>query len=582
MTLPSDTTLALISWLASIDTPQLQTLIKRRRIAHSACTSFRTLAEELLSAENIRESLRELPRAHLLALATPEGAEPESLRALEAAAFLSSTPGGHSYLVPRSALSALDTLDDRASEPRHTPAADLSEGDRGAGASTGLTLVVSVSDLLDAVANARFPVGAEGKPTATSLKSLHAELGAGYDIAVLWDIATEAGLLGTNGSAAALTTQALTWRDLSDSARYALLAQSWWARVPSWLAATMTAHPDMSWDSTLIDHVRYHYPLVDPDSGIQSLRADAELLGIIRQSIPTPWAQALWRGEDVARSFAASSPAYAPGVFAHDDYTLLATGPLAPDHRSVLASITARELGGLVPRYRMTSSSVLNALQDGVSPESVPELLREVCVNDVPASMIALADDVARRALDLEVHSHGESTTLVTRRDTLSEELISDPGLIVLGLKRTGDCELTCSWPAERVHSTLLAASYPSLLVDSEGAPVVGEITLAENSSSRREESQHSAIAELVRAAEESAAQGVPAGFHSIIEVATETKTPLEIVVTMPDGTSATVVMEPRALSAGRLRGVELKHVVEKTFPVSHITSLRAWTGDAD
>ena len=54
MTLPSDTTLALISWLASIDTPQLQTLIKRRRIAHSACTSFRTLAEELLSAENIR------------------------------------------------------------------------------------------------------------------------------------------------------------------------------------------------------------------------------------------------------------------------------------------------------------------------------------------------------------------------------------------------------------------------------------------------------------------------------------------------------------------------------------------------
>jgi hypothetical protein len=344
----------------------------------------------------------------------------------------------------------------------------------------------------------------------------------------------------------------------------------------------MTAYPDMSWDSTLIDHVRYHYPLVDPDAEIQSLSADAELLGIIRQAIPTPWAEALWRGEDVARAFTASMPTYAPGVFAHDDYTLLATGPLTPDHRRVLASITARELGGLVPRYRITSSSVLNALQDGVSPESVPGMLREVCVNDVPASMLALADDVARRALDLEVHSHGESTTLVTRRDTLSEELISDPGLIVLGLKRTGDCELTCSWPAERVHSTLLAASYPSLLVDSGGAPVAGEIILAENTSSRHEESQHSAIAELVRAAEESAAQGVPAGFHSIIEVATEMKTPLEIVVTMPDGSSATVVMEPRALSAGRLRGVELKHVVEKTFPVSHITSLRAWTGDAD
>lgn len=582
MTLPSDTTLALISWLASIDTAQLQTLITRRRIPRQACTSFRTLAEELLSTENIRDSLRELPRAHLLALATPEGAEPKSLRALEAAAFLSPTPEGHSYLIPRSALSVLDTLDDHASEPPQRPSLELSEGDRGAAASNGLTLVVSVSDLLDAVANARFPVGAEGTPTATALKSLHAELGAGYDIAVLWRIATEAGLLGRSGSAAALTTQALTWRDLSDPARYALLAQSWWASVPSWLATTMEAHPDMSWDSTLLDHVRYHYPLVDPDSPIQSLSADAEVLGMIRQSTPTPWAQALWRGEDVASAFAASSPAYAPGVFAHDDYTLLATGPLTPSQRSVLASITARELGGLVPRYRMTSSSVLNALQDGVSPESVPDMLREVCVNDVPASMVALAEDVARRALDLEVHSHGESTTLITRRDSLSEELISDPGLIVLGLKRTGECELTCSWPAERVHSTLLAASYPSLLVDSEGVPVVGDPILADHSASGGEESQQTAITELVRAAEESAAKGVPAGFHSIIEVATETKTPLEIVVTMPDGTAATVVMEPRALSAGRLRGVELKHVVEKTFPVSHITSLRAWSGDSD
>ncbi|MDA3003058.1 MAG: hypothetical protein O2998_03380, partial [Actinomycetota bacterium] len=311
MTLPSDTTLALISWLASTDTAQLQTLIKRRRIAHSACTSFRTLAEELLSTENIRESLGELPRAQLLALAAPEGAEPASLSALEAAAFLSPTPEGHSYLVPRSALTILETLDDKASEPQHTLSADLSEGDRGAAASNGLTLVVSVSDLLDAVANARFPVGGEGKPTATSLKSLHAELGAGYDLAVLWHIATEAGLLGTSGSAAALTTQALTWRDLSDPARYALLAQSWWSSAPSWLSATMTAHPDMSWASALIDHVRYHYPLVDPDAEIQNLSTDAELLGIIRQSIPTPWAEALWRGEDVARAFAASIPAYA-------------------------------------------------------------------------------------------------------------------------------------------------------------------------------------------------------------------------------------------------------------------------------
>lgn len=582
MTLPSDTTLALISWLASTNTAQLHTLIRRRRIAHSACTSFRSLAEGLLNPENIQESLRGLPRTQLLSLVTPGNADAESLLALEEAGFLFRTASGHTFLVPSSAMEILNTVDSSARKPPRVSPQRLTKGDSGAAASNGLTLVVMVADLLDAVANARFPVSNDGNPTATSLKTLHAELGAGYDIAVLWRIATQAGLLGSRGSAAALTSHAQEWRTLSDASRYALLAHSWWARVPTWLASTVESHPEMPWDSALLAHLGYHYPLVNPEHDLSSISADAELLGIIRQSIPTPWAVALWRSQNVAEAFSASSPAYAPGVFAHDDYTLLATGPLTPEHRSVLASITARELGGLVPRYRITSSSVLNALQDGVAPEKVPGMLRDVCVNEVPASMVALAEDVARRALDLEVHSLGESTTLVTRRDTLSEELISDPGLIVLGLKRSGDRELTCSWPAERVHSTLLAASYPSLLVDSHGAPVAADIVLAEEAGSSREEMHHTAIAELVRSAEESAAQGVPAGFHSIIEVATETKTALEIVVTMPDGTSATVVMEPRALSAGRLRGVELKHVVEKTFPVSHITSLRAWTGDAD
>ena len=84
------------------------------------------------------------------------------------------------------------------------------------------------------------------------------------------------------------------------------------------------------------------------------------------------------------------------------------------------------------------------------------------------------------------------------------------------------------------------------------------------------------ALDALSASAAEAAAKGVPAGIASIIEVATESKTPLEIVVTMPDGSPAVVVMEPRSLSAGRLRGVEVKHQVEKTLPVSHITSIRA------
>ncbi len=86
------------------------------------------------------------------------------------------------------------------------------------------------------------------------------------------------------------------------------------------------------------------------------------------------------------------------GRFAHDDYTLLATGPLEPGQRSQLSRIATRELGGLVPRYRLTASSVLSALQDGLNPEEIPGLLSEVCLNTVsaracsPSSTTSLAE----------------------------------------------------------------------------------------------------------------------------------------------------------------------------------------------
>ena len=578
MTFPSDTTLALISWLASRNTEQLHALIRHRGIAYSTCTSFRSLAQALLDPENIRASVQRLARAELQALVDPDSATAGSREALGERGFLSVTPQGASLLVPSSSLDLLDELDSTMSEPALGAASSLTESDVSAAASHALTLVVSVSDLLDAVADARFPLNHDGELTATSLKNLHSELGIGYDIPLLWRCATQAGLLGPHNSAAALTPSALAWRDLPDEDRLALLAESWWSQVPPWLSHTISAHPAMAWDATLVSHLSYYYPLVDAEPIVAEVISDAQMVGVLHGALPTPWGLALWGSGDVAAAFRSSIPPYAPGVFAHDDYTLLASGPLQPHHRRVLADITARELGGLVPRYRITAASVLNALQDGIAPASIPTLLAEVCVNEVPESMVALAEDVARRALDLEVHPHGDSTTITTRRDALAEELLSDPGLIVLGLKRSGDRELRCSWPAERVHSTLLAASYPSLLVDSSGEPLASDPPLAEPHDMASDERHHTALAELVASAQESAAKGVPAGFTSIIEVATETKTPLEIVVTMPDGSSVTVVMEPRALSAGRLRGVEMKHAVEKTFPVSHITSVRAWS----
>jgi hypothetical protein len=579
MTLPSDTTLALISWLASQNSEALQNLIRWRNVPPSSCSSFRSLAEALLSEENIHTSLAQLTRQELLALQAPRGAAKKTLASLEARGFLTLTASGASLLIPASELDSLH-IDPAEKPPAVPPARELAQKEISGAASQALTMVVGVSDLLDVVRDTTLPIQSAGLPTATSIKNLETLLGVGYDIPTLWGFATTAGLIGQRDGCAALTPQAFEFHEHSDATRWSTLASAWWESSPPWLKTIMSSHPGLSLAKDLETQVSYHYPVAPLAPALEQLLVAGETLGALHQGRPTPYAVALWGTGSVAKMVHKFFPPPAAGVFANDDYTLLASGPLSPAHREILGSIAHRELGGLVPRFRLTSTSVLQALQSGITAPALTSMLKKVCVNDVPSSMHSLVEDVARRSAQLTLQPHGDSTLVITTGDTMLEELLSDPGLLVLGLKPRDDHHLVCSWPAERVHSTLLGASYPALLVDATGKPSTERAPLATTPDVPLETQHQDALAGLIRSATEASAQGVPAGFQSIIEVATETKTPLEIDVTMPEGNTITIVMEPRALSAGRLRGVEIKHQVEKTLPVSRITSIRAWVGE--
>ena len=579
MTLPSDTTLALIRWLASRDTAQLHTLIRHRDIPLQACESFRSLAQALLDPDTIQATLQTLPRAELLALNTLEAADTARLTALSERGLVSLDGDAPDLLIPRSSLDLLADIDTATGEPPAPTPGELSERDLAAASSVALTLVIAVSDCLDVLSHTPLGVNAEGSLTAVSLKTLQTLLGSGYEVSGAVDLARLSGLIGSNRQLAALTPSGWSWMNLPDHERYAHLVQSWWKAVPTWLRQVIIEHPGSPWDSQFSNLASYHYPLAPTQPVLSESRTQALSLGLLSNAGPTPWMHALATSGDVAQKYERWMPAAAPGVFAHDDFTLLATGPLSPTHRDILSRLASLELGGLVPRYRLTASSVLTALQDGLSANEMHAMLAEVCVNDSPASMRALIDDVSRRALEIEVHPRGDHTRIFTTREGLSEELLSDPSLIVLGLSRAGQDELSCSWPAERVHSTLIAASYSNLLMSVDGGPQVPSLLVAEKGHHDDTDDRDALLTALVEGARDLAAKGIPAGLTSIIEVATETKTPLEIEVRMPDESLVTVVMEPRALSAGRLRGVELKHAVEKTLPVSHITSIRAWEG---
>ncbi len=105
----------------------------------------------------------------------------------------------------------------------------------------------------------------------------------------------------------------------------------------------MSEHPEQSWDSTLEESLAFSYPLVSPEPTLSDIRADADWLGLAHNNVPTPWARELWGKKQVAALFGSSRPAYAEGVFAHDDYTLLATGPLEPGPTGVSSPVSPLE-----------------------------------------------------------------------------------------------------------------------------------------------------------------------------------------------------------------------------------------------
>jgi len=428
----------------------------------------------------------------------------------------------------------------------------------------------------------RKPVAAtkDHKLSPTNAKALHAKLGPGYDLEHLIRLSFQAELVTIMRGEILPTSSWASWQDASREDQWSSVASAWWASTPAWLRNTVLEFPDTNWREGLEKLVAFGYPLALVQPELDQWSADATSLGLIYDGVPTPWARDFWAGKAPQPSLGASLPEVTPGVYVNEDFTLLASGPLSGTHRSSLDLLAQLELGGLIPRYRLTAASLLRGLQEGVAAAAILPLLKQVAINPLPESVVALIKDVCRRAHDRELSMVGEHTVIRLSSAELASELTTDPALTVLGLRTRegGDpdlWELSSSWPIERVLNTLLGSSYMALIVDDARTPVVSALSHGAHQAPPPVDELSLALDSLYADIQEAQRLGVPPGFGSIIEVATRTKTPLEIDVTMPDGTTVTSTMEPRSLSGGRLRGVEIKNSVERTLPVSRITAVR-------
>ena len=579
MALPSKEALDLIGWLAKANEDALHTLVDLRGLTASDVSSLTTLAHALVGEATVKKALASQHRDSLAALSvvatSPEDAHSGDFGSLESWGLVDASTTPPTLLFPRDYLQSLDSLDFDQAVPDLTIQDPPTPESLTSCARLVQSVLAQLGDIVDAMAKRAFAADKKGTLSANGLKALTDVIGSGYDAAALVRVAHTAGLLTVGPHGMQATSQAVSWRTLTAEAQWELIGKAWWANLPAWVHQVVAAHPGLVWSSDLEPLVGYHYPLLNQPERVASVIEQATLLGVVCQHMVTPWGRHLIEpGSSIGLEEHFVEPV--EGVYASEDFTLVASGPLRLDHRVILDSLAHRELGGLVPRYRVTSRSLVRALQAGVAPDEIVPTLQECALTSLPNGIIHLIEDTCRKAGEISLHPSRNGTTLVMARAALADELVIDPSLNALRLRQLDATTLVSPLPVERVNDFILGSRYLALVHDANTATGVPEaIDVVEDHAFAK---LHTAVHTLYEGIENAARHGVSPSLGSVLEVAIASKVPLDITVEMPGGEQVSMVMEPRSVAGGRLRGVELKNSMEKTIPVSSIRNAVPWS----
>ena len=576
MPLPSRASLELISWLAERDEAFLVALADIRDVPASRCSTLGDFAHALLSPESLQRACESLTcsQVHQLQLlVTGEAPGGDLAELVQRGLTDGATPA--TLFLDEETRQALVSATLAAPAPAVVGKAPDTTAAASA-ATRGWSTLCHLEDCLEAAASHSLTAGKDQVLSSTALKTLSFEMGEGVDVAGIAGLAFEAGLLEARGGRVEVTADARAWLKLSPPEQWAQVVSHWLSGTPAWWTGTLIAAPGVSWMDQGHVAIRHFFPLAD-SAPLESLTTTAHLLGLLEKGVALEWTALSAAGADASAAWEKALPPTSPGFFAHDDLTFLATGPVRTEHRHTMNSVAHRDLGGLVPRYRLSAASVLRALHQGHPADSLHDAVASACANPLPHTMSALIDDTIRRAGEVRLTTEGIGTTITTSRPEKTEELARDPRLEMMGVQVREDNTLHTSWPIERVHTALTQAAIPALSESTEQAPLHNAESSTLSVAAAAPVLRHDAIGTLFRDVREAEARGVPAGVGTMIDVAIEGKIPLDISVEMPDSSLVQFVMEPRALSGGRLRGVEVHNATERTLPVSRIRSLHAF-----
>lgn len=556
--------------LGALEDAELAALFSARAVPPSA--PWRDLfdaAAALLDPASITRGLAALPRdpAAALSRAVREGGAVATEKATLVAAGLVDAEG-----MPFPAVGAVVRERPPVGAGGAPSPTRADERTVAAGAEVAFTHTASLADILLRAVDAPLVRIASGELAAGDRRAL-VESGAAPDAAIadiLVGIAATVGLLDARERAWSASAAGRSWLDLGTAERWARVAVALRDALPAGLRSASGGWiPVAEWGDA--------YPW-DATWAARAALWRARMIAwalVDREGAPMPWAAGLADGGDAdIPALETLLPGEVDRIYLQNDLTAIAPGPLTPRLDLRLRRMARRESHAQASSYRFDADSVSAAISAGESAESLRAFLTGISLTGLPQPLAYVIDRTAVDHGRVRVGRapSGAGTRITSADPDLLAAIEVDQSLRVLGLARDGDA-LVSRVSEDAVYWALADARYPAVAVDVAGAPrALHRGALAETPPEPTAREVYADLIERVRAASSDA--GEDAWLERELDHAVRSRALVDVVVSLPDGTSRTFRLEATGFGGGRLRGRDRGADVERTLPLTSIVSV--------
>lgn len=601
-------TLALASAIAEMERPALRALVRSRH-PQSLVSILDPigLASELLRPDSVLRAVSRLSRSELDVLLGLGGvrvagqaprADDDALDSL-AAQGLVGLEAGTRVALPEVTAAIEEGLagagqlgsDDSLEAPGHVDR-PATAGTADGWVDTALSAVGRCAECLRQLLARPVKLNRTGVVSYAGAKSIAER--TGIEVSLVQSAVEILGLAGLTARASddqllVASGAAQRWLDSGMTARFVVLASGALGTLSAQLRAVLAVHGGNL--RLAADRISLHFPLLPEDERAAAAQAAelADAMGLsVNGRLTEPVSLLLAdRADEATARVDAAMPDNAPGVYLQPDLSVIVPGPLPPVSEAELAELTVPEHIGIASTRRVTEGAVTEALERGLTAEEARSTFARLSLTGVPQPLDYLITSLAERVGSIVVTEYdGEPgrSRIAVSREQLADTLLVDRALQHLQLRRSDSEPLVlfsrlrsehvvAALADARYHATVPGGREPRLSSGHEGSTRAG-ITPGKAADPRDQAGRDEMLDALVERVFASARTEPGTGdFTRRIELAIRERRAV-LVTAESGGQSRSFTLLPVSVNGGRLRASDQAAGVERTLPVSLITSV--------